>query len=128
MLRFGSGGIWIGFLSAIEYMRSKKLAFKLTVLSEFSLPKNFVAWLVGIRIVHLFLIVLVLRGQLLHGDIVIGGVGYKFVNCDWKEHCQWVISVKFDAVGWQRALPVIIWLFNNVMSQGLACFKKWLVV
>ena len=69
-----------------------------------------------------------MREQLLHDDIVIGGVGYKFVNCVWKEHCQWVISVKSDAVGWRRALPIIIWSFNNIISQGLECFEKWPVV
>ena len=62
-------------------------------MSELSLPKNLVAWLVGIRIVHLFAIILELRVQLAHGDVVIDGVGYRRVNCGWILHCQCVIRV-----------------------------------
>ena len=65
----------LGFESITDCTRSRKLAWKLNNLSEFNLPKNFIAWLVGIRTVHLLIIILEFKGQLRHGVAVMGGRG-----------------------------------------------------
>ena len=49
-----------------------------------------------------------LSEQLVHGDVVIEGVGYRCVNCVSIELFQYVISVKSEVVGLCHALPRII--------------------
>jgi hypothetical protein len=57
----GGDGICKGCQIATEYAISRKLACRLRVLSELIQQSNFVAKFVGIKIVHLLVIVLELR-------------------------------------------------------------------
>ena len=63
MLRSEGAGIVVTDLVWIDCIRSKRFALKLIDLSEFSLPWNLTALLVGMKIVHLLWINLELRGQ-----------------------------------------------------------------
>ena len=89
------------------------------LLLESRLPKNFVAWLVGIRIVHLFAIIFELSEQLVHIDVETDGNGYNCVKCSLVENCQWLTKVKPAALGLRHALPIIIWLSKIVINHGL---------
>jgi hypothetical protein len=71
-------------------------------------PKNLVAKLIGMRIVHFCDIKCELREQLRQGEVLISGVGYSFVYWFRIEHCQCVMSICPVAVGCRLALPIMI--------------------
>ena len=78
----GGGGMCRGCRIATEYAISRKLAFRLRVLSVLIRQSSFVARFVGMKIVHLLAIVLELRWHPEHNVVVEVGVGYRFENWD----------------------------------------------
>ena len=83
-------------------------------------PKNLVARLIGINIVHLEAISFELRLHSVYSLIGIAGIGYSWVAFSSISLCQWVIRTWPDGVGCLRALPIIIWLLSAVKKQALS--------
>ena len=124
IVRLGSVGMFVLVLIWIECNRSKGFALNLIDLSISSLPKNLTALLVGTRIVHLLLISPEFKEQLEHGCVVTFGRGYGDEGMLVMSLCQWVINVKPEFEDWRRALPMIVWLLQSVISHGLECLWK----